>query len=159
MAKSVKKSGDKTSERSGNNKTWEQNHQLIQDVYLQLLKKHQKIPTIQKIADESKLSYRTTQKHLKELKLSDITPKAKIRAENVLMGITKKAELGDPSAAKLYFQLIFGWTEKQLVEHSFDMGKIDLSELSDDQLTILKQGIKRGDDPKVLFASLGISEN
>ena len=157
MAKSTKKRGDRRSENVRNEKIWEEYHQLIQDTYLQLLETGQRIPTIQKIADKSGVSYKTVQKHLKELKLSDITPKAKIRSENVLAGITKKAESGDAPAAKLYFQLIFGWSERQIFE--FDMKKIDLSELTDDQLTALRQGISRGDDPKVLLASLGISEN
>ena len=101
--------------------TWEKNHIIIQNAFVDLYKKLGKPPTNPQIAEECQLSVPTVQKHFKDLKLDNITPQLKARATRVLHGIANKGEKGDASCAKLFFQLVFGWSEKTGIDLTGDI--------------------------------------
>ena len=101
--------------------TWEKNHLIIQDAYVTLFKSLKKPPSNPQIAKECGLSIPTVQKHFKDLKLDSITPQLKARANRVLHGLANKAEKGDASSAKLFFQLVFGWSEKTGIDLTADI--------------------------------------
>jgi hypothetical protein len=122
--------------------TWEQNHARIQDAYLQLFQKTKRIPTMQEVADLCQLSRNTVWKHCNELQLSDIVPRIKVRADRILFGLATKAEKGDAAAAKLFFQLTFGWREasEHYIGNLEKLKDIDFATVSTDRLKRIAAG-------------------
>lgn len=92
--------------------TWDVNHVLIQDAFVLLFSKLSRQPTQKQISKESGLSQTTVQKHFKELKLESITPFLKIRGDKILNKMAAEGEDGNVAAAKLFLQVVFGWSEK-----------------------------------------------
>lgn len=82
---------------------------MIHDSFLRLFKRLQRPPSQHEIASDCGLSRTTIQRHVKKTGITDFAPNFKLRAERVLHGITNSAEEGNVAAARLYFELVFGW--------------------------------------------------
>lgn len=98
-----------------NQTKWEENHTKIFEAYYKLFKnvaRSGKIPSLSEIANDSGVTRQTIAKHIQNLKLNELSPKHKLRVDKILNGLSRKAERGDVSAAKLYMQIVWGWTEK-----------------------------------------------
>jgi hypothetical protein len=96
------------------NEQWEKNHELILNTYWQLRSQNpMKRPTNSEIARISGLSRVTVIKHMQSLTLTDesMNEHKKYR-DDVIYGLALKAQEGDAAAAKLYFEIVYGWTPK-----------------------------------------------
>lgn len=95
------------------NKQVEENFYKIQDAYLALLTELGKVPTIKQISERAKLNPGTVAKHLKNLRISDLTPKHKIKMDRILNKLAELAEAGtNVRAIELYFKIVGGFVEK-----------------------------------------------
>jgi hypothetical protein len=127
---------------------WERNHVAITDAYFRLFVELKRPPNQTEIAEACKLSRISIGKHLKELKIEDVTPEIKLRTTRVLLGLTKKAETGDPPAVKLWMQLVHGWVETSKLTGT--VGTFDASACSMSQL----ERIKNGEDINFVLQSI-----
>lgn len=114
---------------------WQHNHAMIRDAILTLLgdKKDgglERPPSVKEIAAKTGLTQQTVYEHLKR-PFDPIESPARALIHDVDMGITKSAIEGNPAAAKLYYQLFHGFTEKSIVVT--DPPK-PLSEMTDEEL-------------------------
>jgi len=89
----------------------------IKKAYKDIIKTEKRIPTQQEVADRCKICRDTVIKHLNKINLQDLMQPFKVFGNEVLIGLFKKAAAGDVQAIKLYFMLIYDWSEKQEVEH------------------------------------------
>jgi len=90
----------------------------IKKAYKDIIKAEKRIPTQQEVADRCKISRDTVIKHFKRINIQDLIQPFKMFGNEVLIGLFKKAAAGDVQAIKLYFMLIYDWSEKQEVEHT-----------------------------------------
>ena len=125
-----------------NNALWHKNHDKITKVYTRLSKKMLRLPSLRQIAAEADVNLKTAKRHIDAMLLEDITAAAKLSSPNILFAIIKKAEEGDVYAARLYFQLVFGWSEKLIGENINTNLNIDLAKFTEIGLEKLKQGEK-----------------
>ena len=117
---------DKELNESNKNITWELNHQLIRDSYMELIKRNQKKPTIKEVSDDCRLSMTTINKHLKSLKFDPLRHPLRILTDDVLLAIASAAKGGSSSSQKLWMQVCEGWSEKQEITHGISPTLIDL---------------------------------
>lgn len=105
---------------------WQERHKKITDFFFSFLGTHKKRPSIRQIAAGTGYDIGAVWRHLKKMTAEDIKPGLKVAAEEILWSLASKAKSGDAAAAKLYFQIVFGWSEKATLrhEHSFDFRKI-----------------------------------
>ena len=85
----------------------------IKQAYFDYIKKYNKLPTQSRVAKILGISFPTVNKHLRSYKLEDITPQFKQFAPEVIFGLMNKAMKGESKAAKLFFHLVYDWSEKQ----------------------------------------------
>lgn len=90
----------------------------IKEAYIDYIKTHERMPTQQRVADICNISRKTVNVHLNNIDLHEIIQPFKIFGGNVLMGLRNKASKGDAQAAKLFFMLVYDYSEKQ--EHKID---------------------------------------
>lgn len=91
-----------------------QNHFAITNALINLFEEKKHSPTQAEIAKRCNLSRKCVNEHLRDLKLEDVTPSIKSETLEILSGLSEKAKTGDPSAVKLWMQLVHGWKETQL---------------------------------------------
>jgi DNA-binding phage protein len=133
------------SQKSTKRQDWDRNHTAITEAYITLVQELKRPPTQTQIAERCQLSRESINKHLKELKLDDVTPDIKLHTQRVLLGLTKKAETGDAPAVKLWMQLVHGWVET--TKHSGVIGTFDSTKCSMTQL----ERIANGEDPTLVL--------
>ena len=109
---------------------WESNHARIQSNYLTLFNELGRQPTLQEVADRCNISRNTVWRHCRELTLEHFRPSARLHAHKVITGLIAAGSKGDASAAKLYFQLVFGWGGKGEVSEKPE----SVEALTDDQI-------------------------
>lgn len=98
---------------------YDNNHVEILEAYWKMLDKTGKPPTITALAKETGFTRSTIAKHIKTMDLTDGIENHKIQKDAILKGLAKRAiEAGDASAAKLYFQLVYDWSEKQKIDNN-----------------------------------------
>ena len=117
---------DKELNESDKNITWELNHQIIRDSYMDLIKLNQKKPTIKQVSEDCKLSMTTIHKHLKSLKFDPLRHPLRILTDDVLLSIASSAKAGSSSSQKLWVQIFEGWSEKQEITHGISPTLVDL---------------------------------
>jgi len=105
------------------NTTWELNHSIIRDSYVNLIKNFKRKPTQNEVAIETKLSRNTIQKHISILKFEPHKHPLRILTDDVIMSIANSAMDGSHGSQKLWMQIIEGWSERQVIKHE---GQIDL---------------------------------
>lgn len=108
------------------NRTWEANHVKIVEAYDRIYKRKGEPPILNELVAESGLCYKTVWKHVHELKLADYSTRFKMAAERVKNALIKQADKGDVQAIKLFYQLGFGWSEKQQIEHEVKNNSIKI---------------------------------
>lgn len=119
-------------EKPERTEVWERNHESIMEAYWKLRSESPlKTPSNTAIAQLSGLSRPTVIKHMREMELSDGATQIKKFRDDVLNAVSLKAIQGDVLAAKLYFQLAYGWTEKTEVKNEIISKTLQISFTSD----------------------------
>ena len=103
---------------SGKNITWELNHSIIRDSYVKLIGKLKRKPTIDEVANDCNLSHNTIDKHIKSLKFNPLKHPLRMLTDDVLISIVNSCKKGKSASQKLWMQLIEGWSERQIMEHT-----------------------------------------
>ena len=122
-----------------------QNHFAITNALINLFEEKKHSPTQAEIAKRCNLSRKCVNEHLRELKLEDVTPSIKSETLEILSGLSEKAKTGDPSAVKLWMQLVHGWKEES--KSSGYIGIFDSSKCTMEQL----ERITNGEDPGLVL--------
>jgi hypothetical protein len=86
--------------------------QKIKAAYVAAIKDTKKIPSEAHIAEICGTSQQTVSKHLTNINLDELVRPFKIFGNDVLMGLRNRASKGDAQAAKLFFMLVFDYSEK-----------------------------------------------
>lgn len=101
---------------------WEDNQETIREAYVSILKrKRGGRPKSSELAKETALSRATILRHMKTLDVSCLTPEGntfKILTDDVILSIFRSAMKGSAASQKLWLQVVEGWSEKQVTEHS-----------------------------------------
>lgn len=103
---------DKSEQR---NATWRKNHAVIREAFLKLMRSGKKPPTLAAISEATKLSVTTVHGHCKELDFGEMTSPFRTMTPDVLRAIAIRAAdpyEGSHQDAKLFLQVIEGWSEK-----------------------------------------------
>ena len=95
-------------------------NQKIKDAYIEYIKLHKQIPTQTQVAKRCGVTQVTVSKHFTKIDLNEIVRPFKIFGDDILMGLRYKASKGDAQAAKLFFMLVYDWSEK--TEHKVEGG-------------------------------------
>ena len=106
------------------NITWELNHSIIRDSYVNLIQSLKRKPTYKEVSEKCGLSEMTIKKHIKTLKFVPLKHPLRILTDDVIISIVSSSKNGSSSSQKLYMQLLEGWSEKTIIEHE---GQIDLT--------------------------------
>lgn len=91
-------------------------NQRIKEAYKDYIKEHKQIPSQTQVAKICDVTQATISKHFTKIDLSGIVKPFKIFGDDILMGLRGKAMKGDAAAAKLYFMLVYDWSEKQEIK-------------------------------------------
>lgn len=91
--------------------------ELIKNAYMDIIKNENRMPTQEEVAKKCNITRKTVNEHLNKIELRELVKPFKIFGNHVLIGLRDKAMAGDTQAAKLFFMLIYDWSEKQQVEH------------------------------------------
>ena len=90
---------------------WQMNHWAITNFIVAHLEKNNTFPSNKEIAAATKLTVRSIEKHKKYLKFSRFKQYT-VLSDRVLMAVFNRAIKDSTSDAKLWFQLVEGWSEK-----------------------------------------------
>jgi len=115
---------------------WHQNHDRLSRAYLDLVKEHGRAPTIAQLSEAANLSAAAVKRHMKYLKFTPTKHPARVLTDSVIIGLASKAAAGDSAAAKLWFQVMEGWSEKTRTEMSIT----DVDEAIESELARLAGG-------------------
>lgn len=137
---------DKKLADSCKNITWELNHGIIRNTYVDLIKEFKRKPTYKEISEKCNLSINTIKKHIDTLRFNPLKHPLRIFSDDVLMAIIYSAKNGSTSSQKLYMQLCEGWSEKQIIEHE---GELNLTDVRKKLIEKLKSGTKGGNKREV----------
>jgi len=102
------------------NKRYIGNDLKIKNAFIEILKNEKRMPAQEEVAKIVGLTRETVNKHLRQIKLSDLVEPFKIFGNDVLIGLRDKAMMGDERAAKLFFKLVFDWAEKHELKAELD---------------------------------------
>lgn len=91
---------------------YEINHAAIGDAFQSLVRQLKRKPTTAELATATGLTEETVRQHLKKLKFRPSKSSIRVLTDSVLLGLANRAMKGDPAAAKLYMQLLEGWSER-----------------------------------------------
>lgn len=116
------------------NCTWERNHALLTKAYLEHIKEYKTTPTLKQLNEKTGISLPKISAHLKELDIDRLTIGSPHRliGDIILMGLGANGAQGDSAAAKLFFQLVFGFSEKASVDHT--SGGKEIKSLTSEQI-------------------------
>jgi len=102
---------------------WDENHKLITETYMKLSKKKSKRPSLAEVSKVTGFSIRTIHLHLKELAEMSFEERfrdLKLMSDSLLISMHKYGATGRASCAKLFFQMVDGFTEKTDHKIKFD---------------------------------------
>lgn len=120
MLKQSKK--NKKDTKVDRNRTWEANHDVIENAYFKLLEQNKRVPSYHSIAKEAKLTYSTVFKHCQELSLDKWKPLFKPMTKRIIQRLAVQAlKTGKSQETKLFMQLIEDYREKSDVENKIIM--------------------------------------
>lgn len=107
---------------AGNRTDYEANNAIIREAFIAVLKRNKGLrPSIEELAEETGLHASTIKKHLKALDFRDLMQENacfKLLTDDVILAVYRSAMKGNPSSQKLWFQVVEGWSEKQVTEYS-----------------------------------------
>ena len=95
--------------------------EAIKKAYTDILKTQKRMPSQNEVAKIIGVTRETVNHHLNTIDLSKLVQPYKLFGNEVLIGLSKKASEGDVQAAKLFFMLIYDWSEKQKIEHEGEL--------------------------------------
>ena len=104
-------------ERRAQNASYKMLDEQIRAAYIRIIKAEKRIPSKAEVSKECNVAERTIQRHLEQISLTNLVQPYRILGNEVLSGLFKEAVGGNVSAMKLYFMLIYDWSEKQEIEH------------------------------------------
>ena len=110
---------------------WFANHMKVETAFIEFVAANKKCPNQKELAAASGMSRATIRAHFKSLDLSKVMEPYKALAGRVILGQASAGMKGNPFAAKLYFQLAFGWKEGMTLDVP-QIKDLDQSNLSDD---------------------------
>lgn len=111
--------------RKNKRRDWEDNHEIIQEAYFNLLKETNKIPSNKKLSAVTKLSETTIETHFKELNIEKIRPRLIPMIEKIIMRLGQNALMsGKAPEVKLFMQVIAGYRDNDT-----DKGGLDDAEV------------------------------
>lgn len=109
----------------GENKIQAENHYNIQKAYWDHIKDHDKLPTLDHLAEITGLTTRTISNHIKEIRKQDFSERYEnlsIMTDEVILGLFKRAR-GDGQAAnkaaEVYLEVVEGIKKTSNVNHYF----------------------------------------
>ena len=102
------------------NKAYYKNHAAIKATYVRILKDQHRMPTQKEVAEILGLTTATLSTHMRSVTLSEIVDPFKFFGSDVLVGLQERAEGGDAAAARLFFMLVFDWSEKHEIKAKVD---------------------------------------
>lgn len=132
---------------------YEANHIVIRKAYFELLTKFKRKPTLAELAERTKLSMKTIDRHLEDIQFKPQQSSFRILSDDVLLSIFHSARKGSVAAQKLWLIVIEGWKEKssQLeIEESSDeyfLKSMSTEELEMEKINILKAMLEGEVDP------------
>ena len=94
---------------------WDDNHLIISEAYFNLVNDNKKRPSLKLLAAKTDLSIQTIHKHLNELtelSFGERFKSFKLLSEKVVLAMFNEAVEGNPSCAKLFFQVVDQFSEK-----------------------------------------------
>ena len=96
---------------------YQQTEEMIKKAYMDTIKTEKRMPSQGEVAKIVGVTRKTVNYHLNSIDLSKLVQPYRLFGNEVLTGLMKKASAGDTQAAKLFFMLIYDWSEKQEIEH------------------------------------------
>lgn len=97
---------------------YDRNRVQIQTAYINFIKRNQRRPTFTELTKETELHYNTVRKHMLDIQKQDLgnleksnLADLKILTPDILLGIASKGMKGNSACAKLFLQVVEGWTE------------------------------------------------
>jgi len=96
------------------------NRQTVRTAFIAALKETGgRRPTVKELCKASGLSSKTIISHLETIDINGVVdPSFKILSDDVILAVYRSAMKGNPTSAKLWFQLVHGWSEKTETKHS-----------------------------------------
>ena len=98
------------------NNNWETNHAVIRDAYVRLIQTLTRRPTIDEVCQMCGLCSKTVGNHIKKLKFEPIAHPLRVLTDDVLIAVANAAKDGNAASQKLWFQVMEGWRESNVVE-------------------------------------------
>lgn len=102
------------------NNNWEANHAAIRDAYVRLIADLLRRPTVPEVVQMCGLNYETVRKHINALKFEPIAHPLRVLTDDVLLAVVQGAKDGNAASQKLWFQVMEGWRESNIVEAQVD---------------------------------------
>ena len=97
------------------NKLYYENRERIKGEYARILKSG-RMPSMVEVADNCRITRRTVSRHLNDIDLSDLTSPFRLFGEDVLNSLRESALEGNSQAAKIFYQIVFSWSEKHEIK-------------------------------------------
>ena len=104
-------------ERRAQNASYKILDERIKAAYTDIIKAEKRIPSQAEVAERCDIAERTVLRHLEQVNITDLVKPYRILGDKVLSGLFTEAVKGNVQAMKLYFMLIYDWSEKQEIEH------------------------------------------
>lgn len=108
-------------ERRAQNASYLMLDDQIRDTYIQIIKKEKWIPTQAEVAKRCNISEKTVTRHLDQISLTNLVHPYRVLGNEVLTALFKEAAGGNIAAVKLYFMLMFDWSERETMVHEGDV--------------------------------------
>lgn len=138
-------------------KDYQLHHLLIQETIIKMINQLKRVPTRDEIGKACGLSNTTIDKHFEDLKFTKLIPQYRILTPLVVAGLFNTAsKQGRAAEAKLWMQIIEGWTEK----FQTDEFKYDYTNLAKDPKAepfLLR--LANGEDPRTVIFDYEQSRN
>ena len=104
-------------QRRAQNASYKILDERIKAAYTDIIKAEKRIPSQAEVAKRCGIAERTVLRHLEQVNITDLVKPYRILGDKVLSGLFTEAVKGNVQAMKLYFMLIYDWSEKQEIEH------------------------------------------
>jgi len=112
-----KKALDTTTDEDKKRMDWEHNDSIICTAFCAALMQNKKLPSIQSIANDTKLAYKTVQRHLEQNSFESFKQRFRVGNEMVMTNLFEQAATGkDVAVMKLWFEVIEGLGAKKSLD-------------------------------------------
>ena len=104
-------------ERRAQNASYKILDERIKAAYTDIIRAEKRIPTQAEVAKRCDIAERTVLRHLEQVNITDLVKPYRILGDTVLSALFKEAVSGNTQAMRLYFMLIFDWSERETMVH------------------------------------------